>query len=367
MSHFSRLFISGIVLLALGGMVMFFVQSPAEPLSAMTPHHTSHGFRNLHASGSSSFFDFLRWRWDRLWMDFPDRNSYHFPLAQTQVSFLKSNTGSATVTWIGHATLLFQIGGKNILTDPQFSERASPVQFAGPRRAVAPGIPLDDLPKIDMVVLSHDHYDSLDSNTVRRLLDREGGMDTFFFVPLGLKTWFEGMGATRVVEMDWWDKQIGDGLQIICVPVRHWSQRIPFVRNRSLWAGWVIRNDQVSVLFTGDTGYTSDFKEIGRKLGPFDIAAIPIGAYEPRWFMRHYHINPQEAVQVHLDVKARKSIGIHWGTFPLTDEPLDEPPKELEKAKRAMGLLQNDFIVLKHGETIPIKDEQQRQYVRSER
>ncbi len=367
MSRFGRMVICGFVILGVGGIMMFLMKSPAGPISDIAPHHTSSGFRNIYGSGSSSFMDFLRWRWDRIWMHIPSGSSYHFPFAQRQISFLKSNTSQATVTWIGHATVLFQIGGRNILSDPQFSDRSSPVQFAGPRRIIAPGIPLDDLPKIDMVVISHDHYDSLDRNTVARLLDRDGGMDTVFFVPLGLKSWFEKLGVGNVVEMDWWDKHERDGLEIICVPVHHWSQRTPFVRNRSLWAGWVIRNVQASFLFSGDSGYTPHFKEVGTKLGPFDIAAIPIGAYEPRWFMRYHHINPEEAVQVHLDLKAKKSVGIHWGTFPLTDEPLDDPPKELEKAKRSMGLAEDNFIVLKHGETILVKDEQKRQHVRSER
>jgi N-acyl-phosphatidylethanolamine-hydrolysing phospholipase D len=366
MSRFFRLVFSTIFLIVFGVVMMLLVEDSAAPKPETAPHHTSRGFRNVFGSGSSSFLDFLRWRWDRLWNDIPDQGQYHFPFGRRQISFLKSNNGKPTVTWIGHATVLFQIDGKNVLTDPQFSDRASPVQFAGPERVVEPGIPLDDLPKIDIVIISHDHYDSLDTNTVKKLLDREGGPDTTFFVPLGLKSWFENLGTRNVIEMDWWDERLKDGLEIICVPVRHWSQRIPFIRNRTLWAGWVIRNKEVSFLFAGDSGYTLHFKEIGERLGPFDIAAIPIGAYEPRWFMRHYHMNPQEAVQVHIDVKAKKSIGIHWGTFPLTDEPMDEPPKELQKARLAAGLPDDAFIVLKHGETIAIKDERQLKQVREQ-
>ena len=173
-----------------------------------------------------------------------------------------------------------------------------------------------------------------------------------FFVPLGLKDWFQDLGINRVVELDWWDQYEERELIITAVPVQHWSKRSPFSRNKTLWAGWVVQSKNFRFLFAGDSGYTPHFKEIGDKLGPFDLAAIPIGAYEPRWFMRPHHITPEEAVQVHLDVRSKKSVAIHWGTFILTDEPLDEPPKRLKTARQNKGLSENEFLVFKHGETM---------------
>ncbi len=322
------------------------------------PHHTGSGFRNLHHyhnAPSPGFLDLLKWRWERRSRNIPSPESYSFPMAKNDPAFLRKNKTEKTFTWIGHATALLQLEGKNILTDPQFSDRASPVQWAGPKRVAPPGLPLEELPHIDAVVLSHDHYDSLDTGTIERLFRRNGGDDTTFFVPLGLKKWFEDLGIRRVVELDWWDRRDFGTLEIIAVPVHHWSKRGLWGRNQSLWAGWVVRSKDFSFFFAGDSGFTPHFKEIGDKLGPFDLSAIPIGAYEPRWFMKHHHICPEEAVQAHLDARSRKSVAIHWGTFILTDEPLDEPPKRLKEAKEGLNVPPDDFVVLKHGETIVLK------------
>ncbi len=285
-------------------------------------------------------------------MDLPSPESFNFPLAKNDPVFLKNNRLKTTLTWIGHATMLLQLRGRNILTDPHFSDRASPVQWVGPKRVVPPGLSLEDLPAIDIVVISHDHYDSLDTSSILSLANRPAGDRTTFYVPLGLKAWFNDLGIKRVFELDWWDSRKADNLEIIAVPVHHWSKRILVSRNRTLWAGWVIKAHDFSFFFAGDSGYKPIFKEIGHRLGPFDLSAIPIGAYEPRWFMRHHHMSPGEAVQVHLDVGSKKSVGMHWGTFPLTDEPLDEPPKELEKARKSYKLAPDEFVVLKHGETM---------------
>ncbi len=314
-------------------------------------------FRNIHSYSSPGFGDFLKWRWNRLWQDIPPAESYVFPVADNDSAFLKANRAEPTVTWIGHATVLVQMKGRNILTDPHFSERASPVQFAGPKRVVRPGLAIEDLPPIDLVVLSHDHYDSLDYGSVRRLAEADPDGRTVFAVPLGLGEWFRSAGAQNVVEFDWWESRTLHGLEVTAVPVHHWSQRVPFSRNSTLWAGWVVRRAGTSFFFAGDSGYTPIFKEIGDRLGPFDLAAIPIGAYEPRWFMRRHHMNPEEAVRVHTDVRASKSVAIHWGTFMLTDEPLDEPPRRLEAALKAEGLGPDDFVVLRHGETLRLGDD----------
>jgi len=324
----------------------------AQAPSADKPHQTANGFRNMGAYEENDFWDFLKWRRERAKMKIPGPESYHFPLAKNDPGVLRQNRNKNTATWIGHVTLLLQMKGYNILTDPHFSERASPVQWAGPKRVVPPGLALEDLPPIDIVVVSHDHYDSLDEQTTKKLRQRPGGEKTRFYVPLGLKNWFAMRGVDRVYEMDWWDRSQDDSLEIIAVPVQHWSKRSLFSRNKTLWAGWVIKADDFRFIFVGDTGYTPHFKEIGKKLGPFDLAAIPIGAYEPRWFMASHHVNPAESVQIHKDIGSRKSVAIHWGTFILTDEPLDEPPAKLAAALKENQIPPQDFLVLKHGETI---------------
>lgn len=316
------------------------------------PHHTKNGFRNVDVSEEHGFLDLLKWRWQRRSKDMPPPESYDFPIAENDPSFLRTNGHKTTLTWIGHATVLLQLNGKNILTDPLFSERASPVQWAGPKRVVAPGLSLQDLPPIHMVVISHDHYDALDKNSIISLFERDGGHETIFFVPLRLKRWMNNLGITKVFELDWWDQHDEGEFRITAVPVQHWSKRGLAARNKTLWAGWVIQSGDFRFFFTGDSGYTPIFKEIGEKLGPFDLSAIPIGAYEPRWFMKIHHINPEEAVQIHKDVRSKKSVAIHWGTFILTDEPLDEPPKRLETAKVERNVPPEAFLVLKHGETI---------------
>jgi L-ascorbate metabolism protein UlaG (beta-lactamase superfamily) len=331
---------------------LFSLTCAAPKTEQSKPHHTKDGFRNVYIADESRFSDFLKWRWNRLGKDFPGREDYDFPLAKNDPAFLRSNKEKVSLTWIGHATVLLQLKGKNILTDPHFSKRASPVQWAGPQRVIPPGIPLQELPPIHVVVISHDHYDSLDEQTIVQLHQREGGKKTLFLVPLGLKSWFEGLGIKRVIELDWWDNHTEADLKITAVPVQHWSKRGLLSRNRTLWAGWVIQANDFRFFFSGDTGYAPHFREIGDKLGPFDLSAIPIGAYEPRWFMRHHHITPEEAFQIHLDVRSKKSVAIHWGTFMLTDEPLDEPPKRLEEAARENGRSEEEFLILNHGEII---------------
>ena len=327
----------------------------AQPVVASSKaHHTNNGFRNIYTSDDKSFLDFLRWRWQRFFKDIQGPESYRFEPVKNNPEFLHSDENQKTLTWIGHATVLVQFAGRNILTDPLFSQRASPVQWAGPRRVVAPGISIENLPPIHMVFISHDHYDALDEGSILKLFQRPGGDETDFFVPLGLKKWFNKRGITRVFEMDWWDKTQMENFTITAVPVQHWSKRSPFSKNQTLWAGWVIEIPDFRFFFAGDSGYCPHFKQIGDKFGKIDLAAIPIGAYEPRWFMEKYHISPEESVKVHQDINAEKSVGIHWGTFILTDEPLDEPPERLAEAVNKAGLESDAFVTLKHGQTIII-------------
>jgi len=292
----------------------------------------------------------LRWQWERRRKRRPDTGGFQWRVARPELAFLAANRRVACATWIGHATVLVQAGGFNLLTDPQFSERASPAQWAGPRRTVPPTPSLDALPAIDAVLISHDHYDSLDAASVRALHRRNPGTIRFF-VPLGLKRWFRRRGITTVTELDWWESRRFDTLEVTCVPARHWSQRGPPGRNRTLWAGWAVRAGNLRFLFAGDSAYPGHFREIGARLGPFDLAALPIGAYEPRWFMTH-HMTPEEAVAAHRDLRARQSMAIHWGTFALSDEPLDEPPRRLDRARRRAGLDGRAFMVPDFGQTL---------------
>lgn len=257
------------------------------------------------------------------------------------------------VTWLGHATVLVQFGDITVLTDPMFSERASPLGFFGPKRIRRfPGT-VYDLPKLDAVVISHNHYDHLDYNSVL-LLNARFGADLHWFVPVGLRTWMHNAGCKTVTELTWWAEGTlhhTDDVSFYFTPAQHWSKRTPSDDNKVLWGSWCILGPRYRFFFAGDTGYCDAFKQIGDQFGPFDLAAIPIGAYEPRWFMHNQHIDPSEAVKLHQDIKAYKSLGIHWGTFILTNEHYLEPPLKLAECVRHAGLSSDDFFVLKHGES----------------
>jgi L-ascorbate metabolism protein UlaG (beta-lactamase superfamily) len=283
------------------------------------------------------------------------------------VAGLQARRDGAAVTWIGHATVLLQLDGLNILSDPHFSERASPVSFAGPKRHQPPGVSLAQLPHIDVVMLSHNHYDHLDLPSVRALMAQAGG-PPLFLVPLGVAEWFAanvpgaqvGGAAPNVRAFDWDDHLALDGrsgpVDFRFLAVQHWSSRTPWDRNATLWGSWAVRHPQFRYWFSGDLGYSKDTQDIGRQWGPFDFAAIAVGAYAPRWFMARQHIDPTEAVQVMEDIGARAAFGIHWGTFSLTDEPLDQPPRDLAAAVAAKGWAPDRFGVLRHGETRVLKN-----------
>jgi L-ascorbate metabolism protein UlaG (beta-lactamase superfamily) len=272
-----------------------------------------------------------------------------FPVVPNDGRALRATPGAATVTWIGHSTLLVQLDGVNLLTDPQWSERASPLSFAGPGRVVAPGLRFEDLPAIHAVLVSHDHYDHLDAPTVRRLWTAHRPR---FLVPLGLKAWFAGLGIDGVDELDWWESRTVEGLTLVCVPAQHWSARTLWDANRRLWSGWAVLGRSRRLYFAGDTGYYRPlFQEIGRRLGPFDLGALPIGAYLPPVMMRLSHLTPEEAIQAMGDVRAERLLPIHWGTFDLAHEPLGEPPVRLEAEGRRRGLDAGRLWILRHGET----------------
>ena len=319
-------------------------------------------FQNNHVEFEpKSLGALLRWKLDASREGLPKPPQRPTPRVAPDLAFIHANAraGAAmvpAVTWIGHATMLVQVGGISILTDPIFSERASPVSFAGPARHVAPGLAIAELPHVDAVVVSHNHYDHLDEASVRALAAQPGGAP-IFVVPLGVKAWFAALGIENVVELDWWQGTRVGAVEIVFTPAQHWSGRGLDDRMKTLWGSYALFAPGFDVWFAGDTAYSSDFAEIHRRFAErrngrgFDLALIPIGAYEPRWFMREQHVDPAEAVQIHRDLAAERSIGIHWGTFELTDESLDEPPRALARAARQAGLADDAFTVLAVGAT----------------
>jgi L-ascorbate metabolism protein UlaG (beta-lactamase superfamily) len=313
-------------------------------------HHTPTGFRNTADTPRKSSAEFFRWQRERRDLVIPPPQA-DLSCVPADRDYLRTNRTEFTVTWIGHATALVQLGGLNFLTDPHFSQRASPTQVIGPRRWQPPGISLGDLPHVDVVLLSHNHYDHLDADSVTRLKKQRGG-SPLFVVPLGVDRWMAAAGVRRVHRMDWWERHVVGDSTVHFVPAQHWSRRTLADTNTTLWGGFVVHADGRSFYFAGDTGYGPDAREIGRRFGGFDLSLLPIGAYEPRWFMKAAHVNPDEAVQVHRDVRSRLSIAIHWGTFQLTDEPLDRPLSDLHAARVRHGLAPGEFITLRHGETI---------------
>lgn len=323
-------------------------------------HHRGDRFANNYGDGEPrSLADVIRWRWDATRRGLPPRPATPIPTAAADLGFIRSNQGAAqrpAVTWIGHATVLAQLGGLNLLTDPIFSERASPLSFAGPKREQPPGVALAELPRIDAVLVSHNHYDHLDLASVRALAGQAGG-SPLFVVPLGLADWFRRRGVDQVVELDWWQAQALAGVEIVLVPAQHWSARGLGDRMKTLWGGFAVFAPDCQLFFAGDTGYSRDFRDIRERFaarqagGGFDIALIPIGAYEPRWFMKAQHVNVEEALKIHADLGAKASLGVHWGTFELTDEALDEPPRQLERQRAALGLAEDDFFTLAIGAT----------------
>ena len=256
------------------------------------------------------------------------------------------------VTFVGHATFLIQIAATSLLIDPVYSERASPVSFAGPRRVRAPGVRFDDLPAISLVLLSHNHYDHCDIGTLRAL---ERRFQPRLVAPLGNGRLLRSAGIRQVEEIDWWQSASAASFPITLTPAQHFSARSMFDRNRALWGGFLIAAGERRILFAGDSGYGPHFREIAARLGPVDVALLPIGAYEPRWFMKDIHMNPAEAVQAHLDLGARQSIAMHFGTFQLTPEGIDEPVRELAKALRERGVPAEQFRTVDVGESVSVR------------
>lgn len=326
-------------------------------------HHRPDGFNNNYIDNwrpdQPSFF---AWQRSRFTTELAPQDPTRVRVTAPDLAYLKANRTDVTVTWLGHSTALWQLGGLNILTDPHFSERASPLTFAGPKREVGLPVQLTSLPRIDLVLISHNHYDHLDAKTVQSLSRQPGG-SPLFIVPLGLDLWMRNQGITRVQRMDWWEnlrvQSISGEVTIHFVPAQHWSSRNPWDRNATLWGGFVaqaqVNQARYSMFYSGDTGYSKDFADIGAKFGGFDFSQIAVGCYLPRWFMRDQHINEEEAVQIHMDVKSKLSMGVHWGTFRLCDDPVDAPIDELPKALEKLGVAEDAFVLFALGETRVLK------------
>lgn len=322
-----------------------------EPIPGKPVHHVEGGFRNPNPEFRRPS-GWIRWSFvaRRLLSTSFAPRSFEAPRVANDGAVLRAGDMNPSVTWIGHATVLVQTGGLNILTDPQWSERASPVSWGGPRRLSPPGLAFEALPRIHVVLISHDHYDHLDLRTVKRLA---AAHDPLFLVPLGLKAWFAENGMTRVEELDWWQEHAHGGVKFVCVPAQHFAQRTLADGNRRLWASWAVASPERRFYFSGDTGYFTGFQEAGERLGPFDLAALAIGAYEPPEIMKAVHLTPEEAVQAFVDLQARTLLGIHWGTFDLAEEPLGAPPERMLAEIDRRTIEPSRAWVFKIGETRP--------------
>ena len=307
-------------------------------------HFDGRVFRNASGGAGRSFADFSRWQrtrqpqeWPR-WIENRARPSLPAALAPD----------AAALTFVNHITFLVQLDGLNVLTDPVYSERVSPFRAVGPRRVRAPGLAFEALPRIDLVLVSHNHYDHLDLDTLRRLAATHAPR---FVTGLGNAAFLRDHGVPDVVELDWWQSTAQGGTLVTFTPAQHWSGRGLRGRNRTLWGGLMLRHGATQLFFAGDTGYGAHFAEIRRRLGPIDLALLPIGAYEPRWFMQEQHMDPEEAVRAHLDLGARVSVATHFGCFQLTDEGIDDPVRELAIARARHAVDADRFQVLEVGET----------------
>jgi len=272
-------------------------------------------------------------------------------VSQAAVQPPPPDPASIVLTFVGHSTFLIQTGAGNLLTDPVWAKRAGPWGVVGPQRVRAPAIPVEDLPPIDVILLSHNHYDHCDLKTLRTLARR---FESVVIAPLGNARLLRGAGLRRVEELDWWQRATTAAIPITLTPAHHFSARGPFDRNRALWGGFTIRVAGRHIYFAGDTAYVPMFQEIRNRLGVPDLSLLPIGAYEPRWFMRSVHMNPAEAVQAHLDLQSAQSIGMHFGTFQLTTEGIDEPRLALADARRAANVSELQFRTLGFGESMQI-------------
>lgn len=309
-----------------------------------TDHFDGKKFFTPNAREPEGFNGMLKWMLNR------DRGAWTEDLTPSYgtrpLAFEKDNI---RITFINHSTFLIQVDGVNILTDPIYSKRASPFDWAGPKRMRLPGIKFEDLPRIDAVLISHNHYDHLDIQTLRTIF---GAHHPKFITPLGVKALLDAETITGATDLDWWQQaDLKNAVSVTAVPAQHFSGRGFFDRDATLWCGYTIKTSKGVLYFAGDTGYNDKlFKDIGEKSGPIKISLLPIGAYKPYWFMSAVHTSPEDAVKAHIDLKTQHSIGIHFGTFPLADESYDDPVRDLSNALAKYNVRESEFVTLERGE-----------------
>ncbi len=319
---------------------------------APSDHFDGREFHNLDgAPAGASLTDLLRWKFlggrAASWPQLPPVEALP-PALPTHLG-----PGETTATFVGHSTFLLQFAdGLNVLTDPVWSDRVSPVTFAGPRRARPPALAFDALPPVQLVLVTHGHYDHLDLATLRRLDER---FNPLFLTGLGNHAYLRKHGLRQVEELDWWQSHHFPGLEITFTPAQHWSKRSAGKQNTTLWGGFWLRSGDLRIFFAGDSGLGRHFATIRERLGTPELAFLPIGAYEPRWFMRVQHMNPEDAVQAHRTLGSHRSVAMHFGTFQLTDEAVDQPVIDLAAALQAAQIDPADFVVPRFGETIRAK------------
>lgn len=342
-----------ILLIVVVAVVAGYVVSAPRYTGPVSDHFDGKDFFTPGAPAPKGLGDVIRWQLnhERTQPWGPFHGDQPGPAPPARVGGNSTTRGPVRVTFINHSTVLLQFDGLNVLTDPIYEQRVSPVQFAGPERNGPPGIRFEDLPKIDVLLLSHNHWDHLEIGTVSRLCARD---QPTVICPLGVKAFLEKEGCQNVIELDWrQSRAVNDRTTVHCVPAQHFSGRGLFDRNGTLWAGYVLANARTGNLyFAGDSGYGPHFRTIGDAYGPMRLALIPIGAYKPNWFMSPVHCNPAEAVQIHQDVGSEQSVAIHFGTFPLADDGETEPVADLSRALREKNVPADRFRALKTGESL---------------
>jgi len=324
--------------------------SVPQTIAGKPGHHTTEGFQNNPYHISSNFVG-APFVFRRVWYSFfpKDEDINHQLTEEESLEQLFNSNKNNTLTWLGHASFLVRLDGKNILTDPHLTGWAGPIEGVGPKRYTPPGISIENLPPVDIIVISHNHYDHLSKHTLERLSNK-ANIDVV--VPLGMKPFFLDIGYTRITELDWHESVELDSIKLSAMPAVHHSGRGLFDKNEMLWASWVIQSQEKKLFFAGDTAYSeSIFRNIGEKHGPFDWALVPIGAYSPTELLKQNHVDPVEAVQLGSDIQATNLVAMHWGTFNLSDEPLSEPPSLFEQAGERLGYSAESLWVMKIGET----------------
>jgi len=319
--------------------------TPPMPTYPRSDHFDGQRFFNPNGKAPAGFRALLRWQFGR------NQGAWPAWVENTARPDLPAVLGprDCAVTFVGHATFLLQFAGLNVLTDPIWSDRCSPVSWAGPKRVRAPGIDFAALPRIDLVLLSHNHYDHLDLATLRRL---HAAHRPLIVTTLGNAPFLAAEGIDTAVELDWWQShEPQPGVKVTVTPAQHFAARGLHDRSKTLWGGFVLETPAGKVWFAGDSGYFAGFKDVGTRLGPFDLSLIPIGAYEPRWFMEPVHCTPADALRIHREARSRRSLAMHFGCFPLADDSYEQPMQDFRTAHAASGLGPEEFTLPEVGAT----------------